>query len=129
MALILVVDDDETFLSFITFALKSKGHECLTADNGAEAVALYRSLASRIDVVVTDLKMPVMDGIQAILRIRMTRKDVKIICMLDHPEEEAPQGVFVLRKPFSLEEINSSVQQALQQGTFSTLETRQRRLA
>jgi CheY-like chemotaxis protein len=128
MALILVIDDDDTFLSFITWALKSDGHQCLTASNGLEAVAVYRSLATRIDLVITDLKMPVMDGLQTVLRIRMTRKDAKIICMRDYPEDRPPEQVFILEKPFSVKMLVSCVNQALHEHTEVTLEPQPRRL-
>jgi CheY-like chemotaxis protein len=51
--------------------LESAGNRTIAAANGAEAVAVYRSYANQIDLVVTDVNMPVMDGVQEILRIRM----------------------------------------------------------
>jgi CheY-like chemotaxis protein len=84
------------YVGLITWGLKSEGHERLTAANGAEAVALYRSLASGIDLVITDLNMPVVDGVQEILRIRVTRKDAQIICMLAYPEDRPPEQILTL---------------------------------
>jgi CheY-like chemotaxis protein len=73
MAVILVVDDDEAILGLVSTLLRSAGHQIVTAANGAEAVAVYRSYAGQIDLVITDFNMPVMDGVQEILRIRMTK--------------------------------------------------------
>lgn len=67
--------------------------------------------------------MPVMDGVQEILRIRMPRKDAKIICMLDYPEDRPPERVFVLEKPFSVTALIECVGEALQQHAVSALET------
>ena len=81
MATILVVDDDESVRRLVSTTLELAGNRILTAANGAEAVAIYRSFADQINVVVTDMNMPVMDGVQEILRIRMTTPGAKVICM------------------------------------------------
>jgi len=119
MAVILVVDDDEMIRTLVSMLLRSKGHEILTAANGAEAVAVYRSYASQIDLVITDLNMPVMDGVQEILRIRMTKSDAKFICMTGDPEGRCPQGTVLLNKPFSPEKLFLSVDELLRP-TMST---------
>jgi CheY-like chemotaxis protein len=114
MAVILVVDDDEGIRGFVSMLLKSAGHEIVTAANGAEAVAVYRSFARQIDLVIMDINMPVMDGVQAILRIRMTRPDAKFICMTGNPEAaDRLEGVIVLDKPFSKEKLIFSVDELL----------------
>jgi CheY-like chemotaxis protein len=99
--------------------LKSAGHQIVTAANGAEAVAVYRSYATRIDLVITDLNMPVMDGVQAILRMRMTKPDARFICMTADPEGCSLEGVVLLRKPFSIEKLLSCIDELLQ-GSMST---------
>src|SRR6476660_3816080 len=113
MAVILVVDDDEGARDIVSMLLRSAGHEIVTAANGAEAVAVYRSFAKQIDLVITDINMPVMDGIQAILRIRMTRPDAKFICMTGNPEADCPEGLVLLNKPFSPEKLLLAVKQLL----------------
>jgi hypothetical protein len=57
--------------------------------------------------------MPVMDGVQAILRIRMTRPDAEFICMTGNPEADRLEGVIVLDKPFSMEKRIFSVDELL----------------
>lgn len=109
MATILVADDEELVCKLAARILSTVGHQVLTASNGLEAVALYRSFHHRIDLVVTDLDMPVMDGRQAIHLIHETRPDAKIICISAHPNEECPEGVVFLRKPFSMHEFLSTV--------------------
>jgi CheY-like chemotaxis protein len=51
--------------------LESAGNRILTAASGEEALAIYRNYADQIDVVVTDMNLPVLDGVQEILRIRI----------------------------------------------------------
>ena len=104
MAVILVVDDDDSVRGLVSITLESVGNRILTAANGEEAVAIYRSYADQIDVVVTDMNMPVMDGVQEILRIRMTNPGAKFICMTGDSADRCPQGVVLLSKPFSIKQ-------------------------
>ncbi len=113
MAVILVVDDDESIRGLVSMVLTSSGHKIITAANGAEAVAVYRSFTSQIDLVITDLNMPTMDGVQEILRIRMTNPDAKFICMTGDSADRCPEGVVLLNKPFAVTELLSCVDQLL----------------
>jgi CheY-like chemotaxis protein len=113
MAVILVVDDDESIRNLVSMVLTSSGHNIITAANGAEAVAVYRSFTSQIDLVITDLNMPTMDGVQEILRIRMTNPDAKFICMTGDSADRCPEGVVLLNKPFAVTELLSYVDQLL----------------
>ncbi|MEX2260912.1 MAG: response regulator [Bryobacteraceae bacterium] len=113
MATILVVDDDETICRLAARILSSVGHQVLTAANGLEAIALYRSYSTQIDMVVTDLTMPVMDGYQEVLLIRETRPDAKIICMSGYSDTSCPEGALFLQKPFLPEALRQSVDKVL----------------
>jgi len=100
MATILVADDEESILKLVSLVLTTAGHKVLTASNGVEAVALYRSYNKLIDVVLTDLNMPVLDGYQVVLLIRQTKPNVKVICMTGNIAQPIPEGVLLLQKPF-----------------------------
>jgi two-component system, cell cycle sensor histidine kinase and response regulator CckA len=113
MAVILVVDDDESIRGLVSMVLNSAGHKIVTAANGAEAVAVYRSFTSQIDLVITDLNMPTMDGVQEILRIRMTNPDARFICMTGDSADRCPEGVVLLNKPFAITELLSCVDHML----------------
>jgi CheY-like chemotaxis protein len=113
MAVILVVDDDEMIRGLVSTVLKSAGHQIVTAANGAEGVAVYRSFTSQIDLVITDISMPVMDGVQEILRIRMTNPNARIICMTGDSADRCPEGVVLLNKPFSVEKLSLYVDELL----------------
>ena len=86
---------------FICMALELAGHQCYAAANGLEALALFRSNANSIDVIVMDMVMPVMTGPQAAARIRETKPDVPLICISGYSEEQAPKNAYVLQKPFA----------------------------
>jgi len=97
----------------ISTVLRSAGHQVLTAGNGLEALAVFRSYQDWIDLIITDLKMPVMDGFELIGRIRETKPRAKIICMSAYSEEECPPGVTFLQKPFMPEVVRTCVKGAL----------------
>ncbi|HET8724789.1 MAG TPA: sigma-54 dependent transcriptional regulator [Anaeromyxobacteraceae bacterium] len=82
MARLLVVDDDEGLRSFLEAALTSEGHDVTLAVDGADA--LRRLDASGFDVVVTDLKMPGVDGMQVLQHVRAEHPGTQVILLTAH---------------------------------------------
>ena len=113
MAVILVVDDEPFVRDLIVNIVKLSGHRALTARNGLEAVAFFRSDPDSIDLVITDLRMPVMDGAEEVRRIRETRPGATILCISGNSEQECPAGTMFLSKPFTSEQIRIRVGEAL----------------
>ncbi len=74
---VLLVDDEEDFRKLLGFWLNSKGYSVVTASNGKEALGIVS--AENPDIIFMDLNMPVMDGVEAIKKIREFNKDVPII--------------------------------------------------
>ena len=103
---VLVVDDESDFLQLMTFWLQSKGYSVIVASNGEAAVEMVRN--KKPNVVFMDLRMPVMDGIEAIKKIREFNKDVPIIIIsayVDDPKAKDAtdygiSGVFYKGKDF-----------------------------
>jgi two-component system response regulator (stage 0 sporulation protein F) len=103
---VLVVDDEADFRQLITFWLESKGYSVLVAGDGE--VAIQQVKENKPDVIFMDLRMPVMDGIEAIKKIREFDKDIPIIIIsayVDDPKvKEAmaygTSGVFYKGKDF-----------------------------
>ena len=77
--LILVVDDEDAIRLVARQVLEAHGYRVLVAANGAEAVALFAQNIGRVDLVLTDMMMPVMDGPATIVALRQIRSDVRII--------------------------------------------------
>jgi CheY-like chemotaxis protein len=100
MAIILVADDDGSIRKLLTVVLRSAGHDVLCAGDGLEAVGLFQSSPDPIDLVITDLVMPVMNGHEAIRRMRETRPDARIICMTGYSDQQIPEQVTLVSKPF-----------------------------
>lgn len=78
MARVLVVDDNEEFLAVLEEAIRSGGHETVTAGTGAEAL---RKFQPDISIVVTDILMPERDGLEVILSLRKTAPATRIIAI------------------------------------------------
>ena len=76
---ILVADDDATISSILSQTLSKFGYTLLMASNGLDAVALFEQQGHRIDLVILDVLMPVMNGKEAAQRIKQLREDIKIL--------------------------------------------------
>jgi len=106
---VLVVDDEEDFRRLMSFWLDSKGYSVIVASDGKSAIQLMKE--EKPNIVFMDLRMPVMDGIEAIKRIRRFDKEIPIIIIsahLDDPKEKETlpygiSGVFYKGKDFDKE--------------------------
>ncbi len=104
MAIIALVDDDENILTSVSMALEADGHKVKTYSDGAEA--LEHVTASAPDLVVSDIKMPNMDGMELLKRIRQT-SDTPLIFLTSKDEEiDEVLGLTLgaddyIKKPFS----------------------------
>jgi two-component system, OmpR family, response regulator len=118
-AKILLVDDEQSVQTLLTYPLRKEGYEVVTAANGQEA--LDRFAEHRFDLVVLDIMLPKLDGIEVCRRLR-TRSQVPII-MLTAKGDEIDKVVGLemgaddyITKPFSVREFRSRVKAALRRG-------------
>lgn len=107
--IILVVDDEELVRNLVVTFLSKLGHSCLTAVDGVDA--LDKMKENKIDVVITDIKMPNMDGIALTSEILTQYPDLPIMVMTAF-EQEHSAGIAIsagarefIKKPFSLDEF------------------------
>jgi CheY-like chemotaxis protein len=87
---ILIVDDDNGTLNAIKVGLLSKGHEALIAGSGEEALKIIKakkSGAEPLDLLMTDLRMPKMDGLRLIRAARKIMPDIKAILMTAYGDD------------------------------------------
>ena len=113
MTRILVIEDDQVFRGLVCKYLTHIGYEVLTASNGLEGVEVFRSCPDLIDLVLTDLRMPVMTGIDAVHKIWSMRSDAKVICMTGSCDDLRLKGIPVLTKPFRMRELGHSISHLL----------------
>ncbi|MCE2615110.1 MAG: response regulator [Nitrosopumilus sp. (ex Thoosa mismalolli)] len=111
---ILLVDDDIQFLEATEYMLKYENYEVITAKNGEEAIKKYSE--SEPDIVLMDLKMPVMNGYEAFFRIKKENPKAKVVFTSSYAinneeyEEAEKAGLFgLLTKPFDLDELNKMI--------------------
>ncbi len=105
---IVVVDDSTTVVKFVSFALKNKGFDVITACDGMDAMEKISSADGDIDMVITDLNMPNVDGYTLIgtLRNDAAHKDTPIIILSsEEASEDKERGLEVgatsyIVKPF-----------------------------
>jgi CheY-like chemotaxis protein len=111
---ILVVDDEPWSLKFISRFLRKEGYEVTEASDGAEALELIDN--SKFDLVLSDVRMPRLDGVALLRRIRSRVPTIPMILMTGvHFELIAKHGYNVpcLSKPLSLDELRSNIQRVL----------------
>ena len=112
MATVLVVDDDSGIRKLAHFILEQSGQVVLSASNGVEALMVYTSYRSRLDVVLTDVNMPQMGGIELAARIHAMDPSKRIVLMSGSILEEVPEYCMMLTKPFRPDELIAAVQGA-----------------
>ena len=108
---VLVVDDDNSIRNVMSRMLAAMGYSVITARDGLDAVQVFEG--EPIDLVVTDLRMPVMDGYEAVRLIRRAKPGARIICMSSLSEEGCPAGTTFLSKPFTMAAVKECVGKAL----------------
>jgi CheY-like chemotaxis protein len=117
MATILVVDDDELMRSSLAFTLSAEGYEVLEARDGQEVLELFAQQPDAIDLVVSDLRMPRLNGIEMLQILKSMRPEVKVILMTGFPSDAqawlAQGGYDCLTKPIDIEKLLSKIAAAL----------------
>lgn len=121
---ILVVDDELFVRELLLEFLSAQGFEVLLADSGEKAVEVIQTQLA--DIVLVDLKMPGIDGIETLKQIKKIAPDVLAIIMTGYPTIES--SIEALRhgasdyvvKPFKLNDLKSSIENALQEHKLKT---------
>ncbi len=119
MALILVVEDDESVRTFTARALAAAGHAVETAEDGEAGLECIGRVGGRYDLVLSDIRMPVMDGIEMALQAARAHPGIKILLMTGYAEQRERAAelsaivIDVVQKPFTLAQLRSEVDRAL----------------
>ena len=117
---ILVIDDEPTALEVLRKILEIEGYEVLQATNGKEGVEVFRQ--TPCDLVITDMVMPVKDGLQTILELRNDAPDLPVIAIsgggtISKERYLAVAGyldnVITIAKPFTVEDVSGAVAKLL----------------
>ncbi|MBS0644318.1 MAG: response regulator [Proteobacteria bacterium] len=120
---LLVVDDDPDFLTFVAELMESAGHRVQIADSGAEALSLLKKIPDT-ELIISDLSMPGMDGVELIQRARQCREQLPAILLTGLADNGAANPLSqviggdatVLCKPVNSQVLLDTVLQMLGQG-------------
>jgi CheY-like chemotaxis protein len=119
MARILIADDEEPLRLLVARAIAMDGHEITTAQDGAEALEIILQNEGAFDLLLTDIKMPLMDGIALALAVARDYPQLTILLMTGFADQrERASGLEsivhdVVTKPFSVADIRTAVADAL----------------
>jgi CheY-like chemotaxis protein len=118
-ARILLAEDELAVRSLVTRALTQDGHEVVATADGGEALEAFAHAKEQFDLLLTDIKMPVMDGIALALAVARDDPELPILLMTGYADQrERASGLDalihdVIAKPFTLGEIQYAVAGAL----------------
>lgn len=116
---IMLVEDEDAVRTFSQRALVNKGYEVITAVHGEDALAKYNDsdTAKKIDLLITDVVMPGMDGPTLAQRIRQSSPNLRIIFISGYTEDKLKdymgEGIHFLPKPFTLKQLAAKVKDVL----------------
>jgi two-component system, cell cycle sensor histidine kinase and response regulator CckA len=117
-ACILLVEDEDAVRTFSTRALTNKGYEVLSAESGEKALEIVANEKSaKIDLLITDVVMPNMDGPTLAQRLRQNNPNLKIIFISGYTEDRLKdhmgENISFLPKPFTLKQLAEKVKQVM----------------
>jgi two-component system, NtrC family, response regulator PilR len=117
MAAILVVDDDETIRDML-YDLFEENHRCHLAETAEQALSYLET--EHYDVILTDISMPGLSGLELLGYVRQSQPDTPVIVITGIQDHEHAQGLLklgafhFLLKPFRLEAVEESVEKAIE---------------
>lgn len=119
-ARILLVEDEDAVRTFSTRALMNKGYEVLGAENGEAALRLLDDQENKqVDLLITDVMMPDMDGPTLAQRMRQESPKLRIVFISGYTEDKLKdhmgEGISFLPKPFTLKQLAAKVKEALEE--------------
>jgi two-component system cell cycle sensor histidine kinase/response regulator CckA len=119
---ILLVEDEEAVRSFAARALRMRGYNVLEAGGGEEALEIVKQQGDKIDLVITDVVMPNMDGPTMVRHVKLLKPDMEVIFMSGYAEEafrrndQTSENIHFLPKPFGLKQLAAKVKEVLAGG-------------
>jgi two-component system cell cycle response regulator CpdR len=122
LARILIAEDEDAIRGLVTRALLQDGHDVMTANDGGEALDVLVRERGAFELLLTDIRMPVMDGIALALATARDHPDITILLMTGYADQRERASSLnmlihdVITKPFTLATIRAAVNDALAVG-------------
>ena len=121
---VLLIDDEDSLRRVVEYTLEEEGHKVITAANGTAGLQAFQTHS--IDLVLTDIRMPEMDGMELLTRLKAMQPDLPVIVLtahgtIDSAVDAMKLGAFdYLTKPFNREQLKASVRKALEVAALTT---------
>jgi len=118
---VLLVEDEDGVRAFSARALRNKGYEVIEARSGDAALEVLDGNDREIDLLITDVVMPKIDGPTLVRQVRETRPDLKVIFISGYTEDtfrkrlDQDAGIHFLPKPFSLKQLAGKVKEVMRE--------------
>ena len=115
---VLIVDDDKKFTQKIKKILEKEGYNSFTAHNGKEGLEIVKN--TKIDVILADIKMPVMDGIELLEKAKKLHQDIEVIMITGYGNKEnavkslRKGAINYIYKPINIEELCIALKKAIE---------------
>lgn len=119
MSNILIVDDEQEIVSLLELILLSVGHNVITASNGAEALEKIESADNSVEILISDVQMPVMTGHELIREVRQSYPDITVIAITGYGDRETVVELMkagcreFVDKPFTDDELLEAVDKVI----------------
>jgi two-component system cell cycle sensor histidine kinase/response regulator CckA len=119
MGTLLLVEDEDAVRAFSARALRKKGYDVLEASSGEHALDVMEQQGDKVDLLITDVVMPNLDGPALVRRVRETHPDVKVIFISGYTEDSFRRNlgeesdIHFLGKPFTLKQLAGMVKDVL----------------
>jgi PAS domain S-box-containing protein len=110
---ILVAEDSDSVRTMIVESLEERGYTVLAARNGHHALEIASSAGSALDLLVTDVVMPRLGGLDLAAELVELHPRIRVLYISGYTERKLPDGAPFLRKPFSPDELSAAVRRAL----------------
>ena len=118
---VLLVEDEDGVRAFSARALRNKGYDVLEARSGDAALEVLGEAEKPIDLLITDVVMPRIDGPTLVRQVRESRPDLKVIFISGYTEDafrkrlDQDAGIHFLPKPFSLKQLAGKVKEVMRE--------------
>ena len=115
---ILLVEDEESFRNLLKDSIEERGYKVICAADGIEAIRLYTEHKDRIDLILSDLGLPKLDGTALFSVFKTINPRIKVVFMTGYFESEEREellnaGVEIIEKPFLIETVIRKMRAAL----------------
>ena len=110
---ILYAEDDSVIRVLVKRNLQMQGYEVIEAENGEIASKIYEANPDDFSLVLTDLMMPIVSGIEFIDRVQQINLNQKILCVSGYSNEDT-RGLPILNKPFTIQKLFQKVEEIIQ---------------